>query len=240
MILYLLVSHTCYVYVFADLIGAVPAVDAHVGKALFTDAILGALRGRGKTVVLVTHALHFLSQCDYIYTLVNGRISEQGTYAALIGLGGDFARLDREFGGEQEQEQEQADAEAEACAAVEEVSTPAKVDVDEVKTKMRREAGKGVGKGKLEGRLMVAEKRTTGAVSWGSAYPSFITVHHVWLTPYFAVYGTYLAAGRGRLMMPLMITAMILMQTSQVLNSYTLVWWEAKYVNTLSFCARRL
>ena len=44
-------------------------VDAHVGKALFADAILGALRNQGKTVILVTHALHFLSQCDYIYTL---------------------------------------------------------------------------------------------------------------------------------------------------------------------------
>ena len=45
------------------------SVDAHVGKALFADAILGALRNRGKTVVLVTHALHFLSQCDYVYTI---------------------------------------------------------------------------------------------------------------------------------------------------------------------------
>ncbi len=44
-------------------------VDAHVGKALFADAIIGALRNKGKTVLLVTHALHFLSQCDYIYTL---------------------------------------------------------------------------------------------------------------------------------------------------------------------------
>ena len=44
-------------------------VDAHVGKALFAEAIVGALRNNGKTVVLVTHALHFLSQCDYIYTL---------------------------------------------------------------------------------------------------------------------------------------------------------------------------
>ena len=45
------------------------AVDAHVGKALFADAIVGALRNQGKTVILVTPALHFLSQCDYIYTL---------------------------------------------------------------------------------------------------------------------------------------------------------------------------
>lgn len=48
-------------------------VDAHVGKALFADAILGALRNQGKTVILVTHALHFLSQCDYVYTLAVSR-----------------------------------------------------------------------------------------------------------------------------------------------------------------------
>lgn len=41
------------------------AVDAHVGKALFNDAILG-LRSQGKTVLLVTHALHFLPMVDYI------------------------------------------------------------------------------------------------------------------------------------------------------------------------------
>ena len=41
------------------------AVDAHVGKALFENAILG-LRARGTTVILVTHAIHFLPQVDYI------------------------------------------------------------------------------------------------------------------------------------------------------------------------------
>jgi ATP-binding cassette subfamily C (CFTR/MRP) protein 1 len=41
------------------------AVDAHVGQALFKNAILG-LRAQGKTVILVTHALHLLSQVDHI------------------------------------------------------------------------------------------------------------------------------------------------------------------------------
>ncbi|KAJ7872415.1 P-loop containing nucleoside triphosphate hydrolase protein [Mycena leptocephala] len=54
---------------------------------------------QGKTVLLVTHALHFLAQCDYIYTLDGGHIAEAGTYPELIARGGEFARLDREFGG---------------------------------------------------------------------------------------------------------------------------------------------
>lgn len=41
------------------------AVDAHVGRALFDHAIMG-LRDRGKTVILVTHALHFLPRVDHI------------------------------------------------------------------------------------------------------------------------------------------------------------------------------
>ncbi|KAJ7824350.1 P-loop containing nucleoside triphosphate hydrolase protein, partial [Mycena leptocephala] len=59
------------------------AVDAKVGKALFRSAIQG-LVAQGKTVLLVTHALHFLTQCDYIYTLDHGRIAKAGTYPELI------------------------------------------------------------------------------------------------------------------------------------------------------------
>ena len=82
-------------------------VDAHVGKALFTDAIVDMLQSHGKTVILVTHALHFLSQCDYIYTVASGRIGEHGTFDDLMARGGEFARLSREFGGEQERKEEE-------------------------------------------------------------------------------------------------------------------------------------
>ncbi|TDL20835.1 ABC protein [Rickenella mellea] len=186
------------------------AVDAHVGKALFTDAILGALRGKGKTVILVTHALHFLSQCDHIYTIVNGRIAEHGTYTELIQRGGEFARLDREFGGKQEMEegQEEADAEASGGDKLIQDGEDAEGEIEKLKLKSKRDIGNGEGKGRLEGRLIVTESRTSGAISWG-------------------VYGSYLAAGRGWITVPCVILAMILMQGSQVLNSYTLVWWQS-------------
>jgi ATP-binding cassette, subfamily C (CFTR/MRP), member 1 len=138
-------------------------VDAHVGKALFADAIIGALRDRGKAVVLVTHALHFLSQCDYIYTLSNGRITESGTYAELIVAGGEFARLDREFGGAaaqtQRSEEEDEEDEEKKVAVV-------KKDVDKAKEESKKRTGAGTGK--LEGRLMINEKRSTGSVGWKS------------------------------------------------------------------------
>lgn len=56
------------------------ALDAHVGRAVFENAILG-LRKAGKTVLLVTHALHLLPQVDYIYSFQDGRIQRQGTLA---------------------------------------------------------------------------------------------------------------------------------------------------------------
>ena len=87
------------------------SVDAHVGKALFTDAIVGALRNQGKTVILVTHALHFLSQCDYVYSLENGYIAAQGKHQDLINENESFARLIAEFGGAEKHEEEEEDDE---------------------------------------------------------------------------------------------------------------------------------
>ena len=55
------------------------AVDAFVGKNILDNCLLqGPLADR--TRVLVTHALHFLDQTDYIYVMDHGKIIEQGTY----------------------------------------------------------------------------------------------------------------------------------------------------------------
>ncbi|CUA72234.1 hypothetical protein RSOLAG22IIIB_00899 [Rhizoctonia solani] len=74
------------------------ALDAHVGKAVFDNVIRagGALEGR--TRVLVTHKLDLLPHVDYIITLNEGEITEQGTYADLMAANGFFARFISEFG----------------------------------------------------------------------------------------------------------------------------------------------
>ncbi|KAJ3028172.1 UNVERIFIED_CONTAM: hypothetical protein HDU68_002318 [Siphonaria sp. JEL0065] len=67
------------------------AVDAHVGRHLFDNCIKGSLKSR--TRLLVTHQLHFLPECDYIFYLKDGAILEQGTYSELLGNKGEFATM---------------------------------------------------------------------------------------------------------------------------------------------------
>lgn len=124
-------------------------VDAHVGESLFHHAILGALCKQGKTVIFVTHALHFLSYCDYIYTLCDGHLTEQGTFQELIAANGEFARLDNEYGSKGSQPTEKLQATT--------------VVAGDVKSKSASKHATGTGK--LEGKLIVKEQRTTGSIS---------------------------------------------------------------------------
>ncbi|KAJ3031513.1 hypothetical protein HK097_005447, partial [Rhizophlyctis rosea] len=54
------------------------AVDAHVGRWLFEKCIRGAMAG--KTRLLVTHQLHFLTGVDYVIVLDNGKVVEEGPF----------------------------------------------------------------------------------------------------------------------------------------------------------------
>ncbi|KAK2141833.1 hypothetical protein LSH36_1034g00008 [Paralvinella palmiformis] len=67
------------------------AVDSHVGKHIF-DRVIGP-KGllADKTRILVTHGISFLPQVDNILVVVDGRISEHGTYKDLLMKGGAFA-----------------------------------------------------------------------------------------------------------------------------------------------------
>ncbi|KAG1750701.1 ABC protein [Suillus lakei] len=172
------------------------AVDAHVGKSLFQDVIVGALQNRGVTVILVTHAIHFLSQVDYIYTLNNGIITESGTYDELISHGGDFARLDLEFGGRASGGKDNDQAE--------EVAPHIVATIELAKLKSERAREKAAGRGETRRSLDVPREAVYGLL-----------------------YLTYLIAGRGSVTAPLVLFFMVVMQGSQVLNSYTLVWWES-------------
>jgi ABC-type multidrug transport system fused ATPase/permease subunit len=42
------------------------AVDAHVGKTIWNDAIVGYLIRKGATVLIASHQTHFFSDADRI------------------------------------------------------------------------------------------------------------------------------------------------------------------------------
>ncbi|NXD40855.1 MRP1 protein, partial [Copsychus sechellarum] len=69
------------------------AVDAHVGQHIF-EHVLGP-KGllKDKTRVLVTHTINILPQVDKIVFLVDGMISETGSYQELLQKNGAFAEF---------------------------------------------------------------------------------------------------------------------------------------------------
>lgn len=71
------------------------AVDAHVGKHILHEAILGVLKG--KTIVMATHQLQVLPFADHIVCLDRGEIVEQGSYQELLQNEGYLAKMAREY-----------------------------------------------------------------------------------------------------------------------------------------------
>merc|ERR1739838_611558 len=76
------------IYLFDD---PLSAVDAHVGRSIFDNVISADGVLAGKTRLLVTHGISYLPNVDKIIVLVDGRVSEMGSYDELIGKQGDFA-----------------------------------------------------------------------------------------------------------------------------------------------------
>ncbi|KAG8042341.1 hypothetical protein G9C98_004975 [Cotesia typhae] len=67
------------------------AVDAHVGKHMFEECIEKYLHG--KTRILVTHQIQFLSNVEKIIVMKDGAIIAEGSYNKLVEMGVDFGRL---------------------------------------------------------------------------------------------------------------------------------------------------
>ncbi|CAE6471481.1 unnamed protein product [Rhizoctonia solani] len=206
------------------------AVDAHVGHGLFHNAILNNLKARGKTVLLVTHALHFLSAVDRVYTLekiYQMAPEDSEDFAKDAGLPEDQitlgcqpstpqapSTLAVEYGriAEQGTYEQLLQAGGAFAKLVEDFGKGGREKDEAVqqesKPKPKSEKGrKAAGTGKLEGSLMKSEKRTTGSVEW-------------------SVYGKYIAFGLPWITMPIVLLSILIAQGCFAVNNYWLVWWQ--------------
>uniref|UniRef100_A0A3B3ZS55 Uncharacterized protein n=1 Tax=Periophthalmus magnuspinnatus TaxID=409849 RepID=A0A3B3ZS55_9GOBI len=73
------------------------AVDAHVAKHIFDHLIGPEGVLKGKTRILVTHGISFLPQVDNIMVMVEGGVSEMGSYQELLKQNGAFAEFLRNY-----------------------------------------------------------------------------------------------------------------------------------------------
>ncbi|NXN95747.1 MRP3 protein, partial [Rhinopomastus cyanomelas] len=73
------------------------AVDSHVAKHIFDKVIGPDGVLKGKTRILVTHGISFLPQVDHIVVLVDGKVSEMGSYQDLLKQNKAFAEFLRNY-----------------------------------------------------------------------------------------------------------------------------------------------
>ncbi|XP_072275072.1 multidrug resistance-associated protein 1-like isoform X1 [Pyxicephalus adspersus] len=96
------------------------AVDAHVGKHIFEKVIGPKGLLKDKTRILVTHGVSYLPHVDSIIVMVDGKITEVGSYQELLEQDGAFAEFLRTYANaEQNNTQEHTEVEEE-----EEVPSP--------------------------------------------------------------------------------------------------------------------
>ena len=67
------------IYLFDD---PISALDANIGKKIMNDLIINYLKG--KTRIIVTHALQYLQYMDRIIYMKNGKIEWDGTYQEIL------------------------------------------------------------------------------------------------------------------------------------------------------------
>jgi ABC-type multidrug transport system ATPase subunit len=113
---------------------------------------------QGKTRVLVTNQLHFLSQVDKIILVNEGMITEQGTFEELSKCGPLFQKL-MENAGKMEQVDSTEDTDSHEKTDVLPLNNEAIVELPNDTSYEK--------KGKLQKSVLVKkEERETGVVSW--------------------------------------------------------------------------
>ncbi|XP_075086770.1 ABC transporter C family member 2 isoform X1 [Nicotiana tabacum] len=130
------------------------ALDADVGRQVFERCIKGELKG--KTRVLVTNQLHFLSQVDRIILVHDGMVKEEGTFEYLSNNGVLFQKLMENAGKMEEYTEEKENDDNDKSSKP--VANGETNGVSKEVGKDSKKGGKSV--------LIKQEERETGVVSW--------------------------------------------------------------------------
>lgn len=89
------------VYILDDTLSA---VDAHVGKRIFTNVLGSAGLLSRTTRIFATHAIQYLSQCDAIHMLREGSVVEEGSFRECMARRADIYALVQDYAANQEDE----------------------------------------------------------------------------------------------------------------------------------------
>uniref|UniRef100_A0A0A0KAW3 ABC-type xenobiotic transporter n=2 Tax=Cucumis sativus TaxID=3659 RepID=A0A0A0KAW3_CUCSA len=144
------------VYIFDD---PLSALDAHVAREVFEKCIRGELRG--KTRVLVTNQLHFLSQVDRIMLVHEGEVKEEGTFEELYKNGRLFQRLMESAGKLEETSEENEDSRTVDTKRSSEF--PANLTTNDLN---KQDVSPSENRKEQKSVLIKQEERETGVVSW--------------------------------------------------------------------------
>ncbi|XP_045623977.2 ATP-binding cassette sub-family C member 12 isoform X1 [Procambarus clarkii] len=170
------------------------AVDTKVAKHIFNNCIKGALAT--KTVILVTHATHFLEKCDEIILMQGGKIAERGTHAELIDRKGEYFDMIG-FDGSRE---ENNDDEKKSCAPYEDDSDKKAVNAKKNEKEDDKEGSA------RDGKLITEETRESGSVST-------------------KVYLTFIKASGGWCITNIILFAIIIFTLTRMFNAIWLQYW---------------
>ena len=205
------------IYLFDD---PLSALDAKVGAKLFHGCIKEHLAN--KTRILVTNQLQFMPEVDEVVVMDEGRIVEQGTYHALMASNGKLTQLMQDMGGMSDEEEEDADeakAESKAAPGAAAATTSgagagagagagvAATDIVLQKA-LTHDEKKKLAKAKEKGKLVTAEHRETGSLSW-------------------SVYSSYIKAAGGMKFFVGLLGFYLVSEVARVSSSYWLGVWSA-------------
>ena len=126
------------------------AVDAHVGRYIFDNAICGLLKDKCR--ILATHQLHVLNRCDRIIWVQEGRIETIDTFDNLMANNEGFQKMMATTAQEEKVEEEEVDGD----------------EIEEEKKALKKRKNN-----KRGAALMQQEERAVKSVTWG-VYAAYV------------------------------------------------------------------